>query len=182
MSRLAKQPITLPSKVELTQAEGVVSLKGPFGTLTRAFDRLVEIRVENGAARLFTKDKEKLETLPLRALIGTCFSHLQNMVEGVTRGFTKKLILEGVGYKVAVTGNKLTMNLGFSHPVERLIPAELKVTADKNLVTISGADKELVGQFTADIRALKKPEPYKGKGFRYEDEIIPRKQGKKVVA
>ncbi len=180
MSRLAKQPITLPPKVELTQASGAVSVKGPLGTLTRTFGPLVEIKVEDGAVKLVAKGNQ--ETLPTRALIGTYFSHIQNMVEGVSQGFTKKLILEGVGYKVAVSGNKLAMSLGLSHPVERPIPEGLKVTADKNLVTIIGADKELVGQFAADIRALKKPEPYKGKGFRYEDEKITRKQGKKVVA
>jgi large subunit ribosomal protein L6 len=101
------------------------------------------------------------------------------MIAGVTEGFTKKLILEGVGFKSAVNGNMLDLALGFSHPVNLDIPSELTVTADKNIITITGIDKEKVGQFSAFVRSLKKPEPYKGKGFRYDDEVIRRKQGKK---
>jgi large subunit ribosomal protein L6 len=101
------------------------------------------------------------------------------MMEGVTKGFEKKLILEGVGYKSAVSGKNLDLALGFSHPVKIEIPEGLTVTADKNLITITGTDKELVGQFSAYVRSLKKPEPYKGKGFRYDNEVIRRKQGKK---
>jgi large subunit ribosomal protein L6 len=101
------------------------------------------------------------------------------MIAGVTTGYEKKLILEGVGFKSAVNGNKLDMALGFSHPVNVEIPAGITATAEKNVITISGIDKETVGQFSAYIRSLKKPEPYKGKGFRYDDEVIRRKQGKK---
>jgi len=116
-----------------------------------------------------------------KALWGTYASHIKNMVKGVNDGFEKKLILEGVGYKSQVTGTKLILALGFSHPVEVEIPIELKVKAEKNLLTISGIDKELVGSFSAQIRDLKKPEPYKGKGFHYSDEIVRRKQGKKSI-
>ena len=114
-----------------------------------------------------------------RSLLGTYASHIKNMIVGVTTGYEKKLILEGVGFKSAVSGKSLDLALGFSHPVKVEIPEGLAVTADKNLITISGIDKEKVGQFSAYVRSLKKPEPYKGKGFRYDNEVIRRKQGKK---
>ena len=121
------------------------------------------------------------ETLESRALWGTYASHISNMVSGVNKPFEKKLVLEGIGYKSEVRGDKIAFALGFSHPVEMAIPAGLKVTAEKNNITVTGSDKELVGAFAANIRALKKPEPYKGKGMRYENEVIARKQGKKSV-
>jgi len=114
-----------------------------------------------------------------KAMAGTTVAHLKNMVRGVEEAYVKKLILEGVGFKSDVKGDKLVLALGFSHPVEVVIAKTLKVTAEKNVITISGIDKEEVGQFAAKVRALKEPEPYKGKGFRYFDEIIRRKQGKK---
>jgi len=114
-------------------------------------------------------------------LWGTYASHIKNMVQGVNDGFEKKLVLDGVGFKSQVNGNKLVLALGFSHPVEVDIPEGLNVEAVKNLLTITGIDKELVGSFSAKVRALKKPEPYKGKGFHYHDEIVRRKQGKKSV-
>jgi large subunit ribosomal protein L6 len=120
-------------------------------------------------------------TLESRALWGTYGSHIANMVAGVNKPFEKKLILEGIGYKSEVKGDKIVFALGFSHPVEVLIPSGIKVTAEKNNITVSGIDKEEVGKFTANIRALKKPEPYKGKGMRYADEVVKRKQGKKSV-
>lgn len=104
-----------------------------------------------------------------------------NMMEGVTKGYTKKLIVEGIGYKSDVKGDTLAMSLGFSHPVNMKLPKGLKVTAEKNLITITGQDKELVGQFAAQVRANKVPEPYKGKGIRYDDETIRRKEGKKTA-
>jgi large subunit ribosomal protein L6 len=123
----------------------------------------------------------KRKTLEAQALWGTFNSHISNMVAGVNKAFEKKLILEGIGFKSEVRGDKIVFALGFSHSVEVVIPATLKVTADKNNITISGADKEEVGSFAAKLRSLKKPEPYKGKGMRYSDEIIRRKQGKKSV-
>ena len=112
---------------------------------------------------------------------GTVASHLSNMIEGVTEGFTKKLIIEGVGYRAETSGNKLVMQLGYSHPVEMQIPEGVAVEVEKNEITVSGTDKEAVGQFAANIRAKRKPEPYKGKGIRYSDEIIRRKEGKKAA-
>ncbi len=125
--------------------------------------------------------KPKRLILESRALWGTYASHINNMVNGVNKPFEKKLILEGIGYKSEVRGDKIVFALGFSHPVEVHIPITLKVTAEKNVIIVSGANKEEVGLFTANLRALKKPEPYKGKGIRYHDEIIRRKQGKKSV-
>lgn len=177
MSRLVKKPITLPPKVEFAVTDGQLMVKGPLGSLSRPAPRSLTFKTENGAVAIGAVEKS-LET---KTLLGTYASHLKNMIEGVDKGFTKKLILEGVGFKANVSGNKLVMGLGFSHPVEKEIPPGLKVTAEKNLMTITGFDKELVGQFAANLRALKKPEPYKGKGFRYEDEVIARKQGKKAV-
>lgn len=175
MSRLAKKPFPIPDGVTVAVADGIVTVTGPKGTLTRSVRPEITVAVEDGSIVL-TMNEANVFT---RSLWGTYASHLRNMVEGVTKGYEKKLILEGVGFKSAVTGNTLDMALGFSHPVKVEVPTGLAVTAEKNVVTIIGIDKESVGQFSAYIRSLKKPEPYKGKGFRYEGEVIRRKQGKK---
>ncbi len=177
MSRLAKQPIAIPAGVTATLDKGVFSVKGPKGDLTRTFktgDINLEI-VDNAVV----VTPRTMDDAFIRALLGTYASHVINMIEGVTKGFEKKLILEGVGFKSAVNGNSLDLSLGFSHPVKIEVPAGLTVTAEKNVITITGADKESVGAFAAYVRSRKKPEPYKGKGFRYDNEIIRRKQGKK---
>lgn len=177
MSRLAKRPITIPSGTEVTVSGGEVRVKGPKGTLVRPMHRLVDIAVTPEGAQVTTKG----DSIEARALVGTYASHVRNMLTGVTTGYQKKLLVEGVGYKWDVSGKQMTLALGFSHPVKVAIPEGLTVAADKGVLTISGFDKELVGQFAADIRALKKPEPYKGKGIRYEGEVIRRKQGKKAA-
>jgi len=177
MSRIGKKGILVPEKTEATFSAGVFSVKGPKGSLERSFRPDINIEVKGKEISL-TVPKE---TNQIKALWGTYASHIKNMVKGVNEGFEKKLILEGVGYKSQVNGNKLVLALGFSHPVEVEIPDGLTVKAEKNVVTFSGIDKELVGSFTAKIRDLKKPEPYKGKGFHYFDEVIRRKQGKKSV-
>jgi large subunit ribosomal protein L6 len=177
MSRIGKKGILIPEKTEAAFNAGVFSVKGPKGSLERSFRPDISIVVE-GREVLLSVPKENNQT---KALWGTYASHIKNMVKGVNDGFEKKLILEGVGFKSQVNGNKLVLALGFSHPVEVEIPAGLAVKAEKNLLTISGIDKELVGSFSAKVRDLKKPEPYKGKGFRYFDEVIRRKQGKKSV-
>lgn len=177
MSRLAKQPIVIPSGVTATLEKGVFAVKGPKGELSRTFTTGdVNMVIENNAVVVTPRT---MDDAFIRALLGTYASHVINMIEGVTKGYEKKLILEGVGFKSAVSGNTLDLALGFSHPVKVEIPAGLTVTAEKNVVTVTGIDKELVGSFTAKVRSLKKPEPYKGKGFRYDGEIIRRKQGKK---
>jgi large subunit ribosomal protein L6 len=175
MSRIGKRIITLPANTEISQQGVVVSVKGPQGELKREVNPIIEIKVNGNEITL----EPKRLTLESRALWGTYGSHIANMVAGVNKPFEKKLILEGIGFKSEVKGDKIVLALGFSHPVEVKIPEGLKVTAEKNLISISGIDKEAVGQFAAELRAKKKPEPYKGKGMRYENEVIKRKQGKK---
>jgi large subunit ribosomal protein L6 len=177
MSRIGKKVIEIPAKTEVTVSGSTVTVKGPKATLEKTLGENVSVKVENNTV-ILTPKNESLENV---ALWGTYASHIINMIKGVNEAFTKKLILEGIGYKADVKGNDLVMALGFSHPVAKPIPSTLKVTSDKGIVTVSGANKDEVGQFAAEIRALKKPEPYKGKGFRYDNEVIRRKQGKKAV-
>jgi large subunit ribosomal protein L6 len=175
MSRVAKKPIIIPEKTEVKVNGLTVSVKGPLGEISRDFKAGVEIKVENGTVVVTLKRSEDY------MLWGTYASHIKNMIEGVNTGFAKKLIIEGIGFKSDVKGAELVMSLGFSHPVSVIIPAGLKVAADKNIVSINGIDSEAVGKFAAKVRSLKKPEPYKGKGIRYEKEVIRRKQGKKAA-
>jgi large subunit ribosomal protein L6 len=143
--------------------------------MARTFKPGIDFKIENSTVMVTLKRPEDY------MLVGTYASHLKNMIKGVTAGFTKKLIIEGIGFKSDVKGTKIDLALGFSHPISLPIPAGLKVTADKNIVTISGVSNEAVGEFASKIRTLKKPEPYKGKGIRYEGEVIRRKQGKKAA-
>lgn len=177
MSRIGKKIIAVPNGTEVTLVSGVLTVKGPQGTLSKNFKDEINVTIENNQVTLAPKTM----SLENRALWGTYASHVMNMVAGVTAPFVKKLILEGIGYKSEVKGSNLVLALGFSHPVNVPIPATLKVTAEKNVITVSGIDKDVVGEFTASVRALKKPEPYKGKGMRYDGEIIKRKQGKKTA-
>ena len=178
MSRIGKQTIIVPDKTEVSLSGITFSVKGPKGSLTRSFPGDIKINI-NG--KEITLTPGNTENRDLIALWGTYASHIKNMVNGVNNEYSKKLILEGVGFKSEVAGKNLNLALGFSHPVKVEIPEGIKVTADKNIITVSGIDKELVGQFTAGVRALKKPEPYKGKGFHYDNEVIRRKQGKKAA-
>lgn len=178
MSRIAKQPIPIPDKTEVTLNSGILSVKGPKGTLSRALRNEVKISIDGNIIILNPANETDIFS---RALWGTYASHIKNMIAGVNTPFVKKLILEGVGYKSEVKGKDLNLALGFSHGVVVPIPEGLTVTAEKNVITITGIDKELVGQFASKIRAMKKPEPYKGKGFRYDNEVIRRKQGKKAA-
>jgi large subunit ribosomal protein L6 len=175
MSRLAKNPIEIQAGVTVTVNGDTVVVKGPKGELTKTFRPEVSVEVVDNTIVLTKKG----DNVFVRSLWGTIGSHVRNMMDGVTKGFEKKLILEGVGFKSAVVGDVLDLALGFSHPVKIPVPAGLTVIAEKNVITVSGIDKESVGQFSAYVRSLKKPEPYKGKGFRYDDEVIRRKQGKK---
>ncbi|MDP4020508.1 MAG: 50S ribosomal protein L6 [Candidatus Adlerbacteria bacterium] len=177
MSRLAKRPIAVPAKTEVAFKDGVLQVKGPKATLSRPGHRLLGFEVVKEGVQVTSK----ADTLESRAVLGTYASHIRNMIEGVNKGFSKKLLIEGVGFKWDVQGKMLNLSLGFSHPVKVAIPEGLTVTVDKGVLTITGSDKEVVGQFAANIRALKKPEPYKGKGIRYEGEVIRRKQGKKAI-
>jgi large subunit ribosomal protein L6 len=178
MSRIGKKIINIPEKVDVTLDNGVLTVKGHLGTLTRSFKPVIEIKVND---KEITLSPTKID-VEARSLWGTYGSHIANMIEGVTKGFEKKLTIEGVGYKVNVVGDKVVMSLGLSHGVEVKIPAGIKAVSEKNAFAFSGIDKELVGQFSAQIRAYKKTEPYKGKGIRYVGELIRRKQGKKSTA
>ncbi|HEU4965572.1 MAG TPA: 50S ribosomal protein L6 [Bacilli bacterium] len=175
MSRVGKKPIELATGVELTQNGNVVTVKGPKGTLTREFHKDMVIKVEGNQVIVERPSENKLH----RTMHGTTRAVLNNMVEGVSKGFEKNLELVGVGYRAAKAGNKVTLSLGFSHPVE-IVPEEgieIDVPAPTKLV-IKGINKERVGQVAAQIRGLREPEPYKGKGIKYEGEIIRRKVGK----
>ncbi len=178
MSRIGKQIIKLPEKVSAEITDGLIVINGPLGILKRPFNPIIEIICSDNQEITF---KPRRETVESRALWGTYAAHVKNMVSGVVTGYQKKLIIEGVGYRANLSGDKLTLSLGLSHPIELIVPSGLKVLVEKNIITISGVDKELVGQFSADIRALKKPEPYKGKGIRYETEIVRRKEGKRAT-
>ncbi|MDE2040922.1 MAG: 50S ribosomal protein L6 [Patescibacteria group bacterium] len=177
MSRIAKKPIVLPPKTEASFASGVMTVKGPLGTLTKEFRPHIKVIVENGHITL----EQAYQNLQSNALWGTYASHIKNMIAGVNKPYEKKLAFEGIGFKADVKGKDLVLNVGFSHPVTIPIPADIKVATDKNTITVSGIDCEKVGQLAAVIRATKKPEPYLGKGIRYADEVIRRKQGKKAA-
>lgn len=175
MSRVGKKIITIPSGVEVKLNDASVSVKGPKGELTREIDKRLSVSIDAGTIKVeIKKTKENLSSL-----WGTYASHIGNMIEGVTNGFSKKLQIEGIGYKVELKGSDLVFGLGFSHPVIVKVSEGISALVEKNIITISGTDKEKVGAFAAGIRDLKKPEPYKGKGIRYEGEYVAMKQGKK---
>lgn len=177
MSRIGKQKVNIPEKTEVSVLDDIVSVKGPLGELTRRLHPSISVKIEGGKV-IVTPTNTSSQA---QALWGTYASHIKNMVQGVNEAFEKKLIVEGIGYRVNLSGKNLELIVGFSHNVVLVVPDGLTVSVDKNNIKISGRDKERVGQFAAEIRAVKKPEPYKGKGIRYEKEIVRRKQGKKIV-
>lgn len=178
MSRLGKLPIILPTGVTATLEGMVLTVTGPKGTLTRTFTSDVAVTCAEGTITL----APARETDRARALWGTYAAHVRNMVHGVTEGFEKVLEVEGVGYRAELKDNTLSLIVGFSHPVLLSIPEGISVAVEKNVVTVTGTDKDAVGQFAANVRAVKKPEPYKGKGIHYQGEYILRKQGKRATA
>ena len=177
MSRIGKKPIKLEVKTTAEMKGDVLTVTGPQGSISKTFKPEITISIADGVITLEPKRK----SLDLIALWGTYSSHISNMVTGVNQPYKETLVVEGIGYKADMKGDKLVMGLGFSHLVNVPIPVGLKVTADKNVIVITGVDKEKVGQFAANVRALKKPEPYKGKGIMYQGEVVRRKQGKKTV-
>lgn len=176
MSRIANAPVEIPAGVEISLNGSEVSVKGTKGTLSRSVHPDVEVTQEGTILKTSARNKAKQSL----ALAGTTRALLNNMVQGVSQGFEKKLTLVGVGYRAKAQGNKVDLTLGFSHPVEYLVPEGIKVeTPSQTEIVVSGADKQVVGQVAADIRAYRPPEPYKGKGVRYSDEYVARKDAKK---
>jgi large subunit ribosomal protein L6 len=181
MSRIGKQPISIPAGVTVSIKDSVITVKGSKGTLTFKPHKLVTVKVDDKTILVERKGDEGLE----RSLHGLTRTLVANMVEGVTKGFSKKMEIQGVGYRAEIVGKKLKLALGYSHPVDFPAPDGITFEIDKekkNIVTISGIDKALVGQTAADMRALRPPEPYKGKGIRYFGEAIRRKAGKAATA
>jgi large subunit ribosomal protein L6 len=178
MSRVGKEPIEIPNNVEVNISDRKITVKGTKGTLAFDFGYEVDVKEENN--KIIVEKIGKTQNAP--ALWGTTRAIIRNLIVGVSEGFKKQLELQGVGYKMSVQGKKLVLHLGFSHVVEKEIPEGLLVEIEKDIMTISGADKQVVGQFSAEIRSLKKVEPYKGKGFRYVGEQVIRKEGKKTAS
>ncbi len=174
MSRIGRMPIAIPAGVEVKLDGNTVSVKGPKGELTRTVHKNMKVEV-NGAEIIVTRPNDEKEN---RALHGLTRTLIANMVEGVTNGFEKKLEVNGVGYRSQVQGNTLVLNIGYSHPVEMPFPEGVKAEVNDKIITISGIDNQKVGQFAAEVREKRPPEPYKGKGIKYIDEHIRRKEGK----
>ena len=178
MSRIGKQPMSVPAGITAAVAGGVVTLKGPKGELTLKIPSTVDVALDGGVLNVVRKGDDKQS----RADHGTTRALLANMAVGVKDGYSRDLEIQGVGFKANVAGNKLTLNVGYSHPVEYVVPAGVAVAVvDGTQIKVSGIDKQLVGQVSARIRAFRPPEPYKGKGVRYKDERVRRKAGKTVA-
>jgi len=176
MSRIGGSPITVPDGVSVAIENTQLTAKGSKGELVVELSNDVDVAVAENVVTITPKGKDKQS----RAIWGTVRSNINNAVIGVSTGFTRKLEINGVGYRAAMQGNKLSLNLGYSHPVTMDVPAGLSVSVDNNTkIDISGADKQLLGQFAAEVRAKRPPEPFKGKGVKYADEYIVRKEGKK---
>lgn len=175
MSRIGKKPIEIPAGVDVKVQGNKVTVKGPKGELTKEFDKDMEIKLEEGVLTVSRPSESKKH----KALHGLTRTLIFNMIEGVTNGYKKELEIVGTGYRAAKNGNKLALTLGFSHPLELEDPAGIKVEVPKpNSIIIEGIDKEKVGAYAAHIRGYREPEPYKGKGIKYIDEVIKRKVGK----
>lgn len=177
MSRIGQRGVTIPSGVDVKVEKGIVTVKGAKGEQTLPLHHSVDVEITDGHLMVVKKNESKVA----QAMWGTMTRLIANMIEGVTNGFTKKLELTGVGFRIALKGKQLDMALGFSHPVIVDIPDDLTVTVEGLNITVAGPNKQRVGQFAAEIRSLKPVEPYKGKGFKYEGEHVRRKEGKKAA-
>ena len=177
MSRVGKKPIQIPQGVEVKISDHRVVIKGPKGELSREVRPEIGVEVKEGKILV----SPKIETKKTKALWGLTRALIANMIKGVTEGYERKLEIEGVGFRASVEGENLVLSVGFTHPVKIKAPEGIKFSVEKNIITVSGTDKELVGQMAAKIRAIRPPEPYKGKGIRYVGERVRRKVGKKAV-
>ncbi len=175
MSRIGKQPVNIPDGVQVSIKDATIEVSGPKGKLIENLVPNVNVEIKDKKVLVSVENAENKEQ---KSRWGLQRSLINNMVIGVTEGFSKQLEVNGVGYKVVLQGKKIVLNVGYSHSVDYNLPEGIEVQIEKNLITISGFDKQLVGQVAAEIRAVKKPEPYKGKGIKYVDEVIRRKEGK----
>lgn len=178
MSRIGKKPIQIPTGVKVVLTDDILSVKGPKGEINLKIHQAIEVTIKDDQITVEPRRKNKEG----RSLWGLFRTLIANTVKGVTDGFEKKLEFSGVGFRAQVQGNKLVLDVGFSHSVEVEAPKEISFLVEKNIITVSGIDKQLVGQVAAKVRAVKKPEPYKGTGIKYQGEKIRRKSGKKAVA
>lgn len=179
MSKIGKKIINVPNGVEVRIEDGVIFVKGPKGELKRTISGALDVNIENSIIKIQLRDNVGKDS---SALWGLTRALIANMIKGVTDGFETILEFQGIGYKAAVKGNDLELNLGYSHPITVTAPEGVSFKVEKNVIKVSGFDKELVGEVAADIRTKRKPEPYKGSGIRYNDEVIIKKAGKKSVA
>jgi large subunit ribosomal protein L6 len=178
MSRIGKKPITVPDGVEVKLDGKNLSVKGPKGQLSRELPAGIELEIDKNRILVSTTGKDKAS----RSLWGTMRMHVSNMVEGVSLGFTKQLQIEGIGYRANLEGENLVLQVGYSHPVKIIVEKDIKFTVEKNIVTISGIDKDQVCKIAAQAKRVRPPEPYKGKGIRYVGEKVRKKVGKKTTA
>ncbi len=179
MSRIGKQPIVIPSGVDVALTGSSLVVKGPKGELRRVIHSDVLVVLKDGVLEVNVKDASEK---PQRSLWGLFQRLISNMITGVTKGYEKQLELQGVGFRASVAGRTLTLNVGFSHPVDFPLPTGIEAKVEKNIITLSGIDKELLGEAAAQIRQVRKPEPYKGKGIRYVGEVVRKKAGKAAKA
>lgn len=178
MSRIGNRIIAIPEGVTVSVNDGLVSVKGSKGELNLELNKIIDVEVKDNTVVVTRKN----ETIPAKQMHGTTNANIRNMILGVSKGFSKSLEIIGVGYRFNLKGNVLVVNAGYSHPVELEVPEGLSLEAKgNNQITVSGISKEKVGEFAANIRKIRKPEPYKGKGIRYKDEHIQRKEGKKAA-
>jgi large subunit ribosomal protein L6 len=176
MSRIGNRKLVIPEGVTVTEENGIVTVKGPKGELTTSLVKGITLKVEENTLEVLRESDD------IKAMHGTINANINNMINGVSKGYEKKLEIIGVGYRFALKGNTIVISAGYSHPVEMEIPTGLTVEVPSNTeLTVKGIDKILVGEFAANIRKVRKPEPYKGKGIRYKDEHVRRKEGKKAA-
>ena len=178
MSRIGRKPVEIPKGVTVSITKDVVSAKGPKGTLTLARHKDIEIKQDKDEGKDVIVFERKGNDGPARAAHGLMRALVSNILTGVTSGFTRTLEINGVGYKAEIAGDKVTFSLGYSHPIVYVLPKGVTAKVDKNVLTLSGSDRELLGQTAAKIRSFRPPEPYKGKGVKYQEETIRRKAGK----
>jgi large subunit ribosomal protein L6 len=178
MSRVGRKPVSIPGGVQVSLKDSIVAVKGPKGELKRSLPEGVQVQVDKTTITVARQSDEP----DIRARHGLVRALINNMIEGVTKGFERKLEINGVGYKAEVAGDKLNLALGFSHPIAYQLPKGISAKVEKNLLTLAGVDRELLGQTAAKVRSFRPPEPYKGKGVKYLEEVIKRKVGKTGAA